>query len=128
MRYSDEINYTIVEKENTMYETVSKKQVIYLKAEMILQYLEGGNDKLDTLVLCKPEVKLVTSDQSLYEALGAVKDKSKMEYQKLIKLLENVEIMSYEKTFGFPRHIMSFERVTELQKSISKSITGGQHE
>lgn len=111
-----------------MYEMLPKKQVIYLKAEMILQYLEGSNDKLDTLVLCKPEVKLVTSDQSLYEALGAVNNKTNIQYQKLVKLLENVEIMSYEKTFGFPRHIMSFERVTELQKSISKSITGDQHE
>lgn len=106
-----------MEIKGNMYKIVpQKKQVIYLKAEMILQFLNSGNEKLDTLVLCKPEVKLVTSDQSLYEALAAVKDKENIPYQKLTKLLENVEVLSYEKTFGFPRHILSFERIDELQK------------
>ena len=94
------------------------KELTFLKAETILKYLESNDDKLETIIICKPDVKLITTDQSLYEALGSVKNKQDLNYSKLLKFVENVEIISYKRTFGFPRRILSFERQEELQKLV----------
>ncbi|RMF55419.1 hypothetical protein D6745_02435 [Candidatus Woesearchaeota archaeon] len=95
-------------------------QKMFLKAEGILKYLEGNNDKIDTLIMCKPNnIELVTTDQSLYEAVGSVKDKTKINYAKLVKFLEVVNIVSFKEKMQKPRTILKEERVKELRKKVS---------
>ncbi|MCK4589472.1 MAG: hypothetical protein KAT77_03455 [Nanoarchaeota archaeon] len=91
------------------------KQKMFLRAESIYKYLMGLSDKLDTLIICKPEnTVLMTYDQSIYEALGAIEDRTKIDYNKLIKLLEAVEIQSFREKVG-ERKILKQERVDELR-------------
>ena len=94
------------------------QQKFFLKAESIYKYLLNVSEKLDTLIMCKPEnTVLMTYDQSLYEALGAIEDRSKIDYNKLIKFLEAVEIQSFKEKMG-ERKILKSERVEELKKSL----------
>lgn len=95
-----------------------QKQKMYLKAEHILKYLMG-NENMDTLIMCKSaEVGLVTSDQSLYEAVGSVQNREKIDYNKLVKLLEVTEIISFRKDMKKERKILTEERVKELKEKI----------
>lgn len=97
---------------NKMMET---QQRMMLKAEAIYKYLIGASDKLDTLIMCKPaNAVLSTYDQSLYEALGAIEDKSKISYPKLIKFLEVVDVQSFKEKIG-ERKILKEQRVQELR-------------
>jgi len=97
---------------------MESKQRMMLKAEAIYKYLLGSSDKLDTLIKCKPEnIELRAFDQSLYEALGAIEDRSRIDYNKLIKFLEVVEIKSFKEKIG-ERKILKQERVDELKKSL----------
>jgi len=93
------------------------QQKFFLKAESIYKYLLGISDKLDTLVMCKPQnTVLITYDQSLYEALGAI-EREKIDYNKLVKFLEVVDIQSFKEKVG-ERKILKSERVNELNKSL----------
>lgn len=90
----------------------------YLKAEAIIKYFKG-NDMLETEIMCGTSNDLVTSDQSLYEALGSFEDKSQIDLNKLVKLLEVVEIVSYNATFKQPRKILTPKRVDQLNELIN---------
>ncbi|MBS3122901.1 hypothetical protein J4434_08530 [Candidatus Woesearchaeota archaeon] len=96
-----------------------KQEKRYLTAEAIMRYFKG-DEKLSTEIMCNTIPNLVTSDQSLYEALGSFEDKSQIDLNKLVKFLEVVEIMSYAKTFG-PRKILTPQRVDELWGIINKN-------
>jgi len=92
-------------------------QKMFLKAEAIYKYLLGVSDKLDTLILCKPEnTVLITYDQSIYEALGAI-DRDKIDYNKLVKFLEVVDVQSFKEKIG-DRKILKQERVEALKNSL----------
>ena len=92
---------------------------MYLKAEVILRYLIGENDKLDTLIMCKSSgIDLVTSDQSLYEAIGSIMPEDGFKLPKLIKLLEVVDIVSYKSGTSHPRKILKPNRVHELRSLV----------
>jgi len=92
-----------------------QKQKSYLKAEAIYRFLLGADDKLDTLVMCQSsEIGLVTTDQSLYEAVGAFEDKSKINLNKLTKLLEVVEVISFRESMKKLRRILTDERVSQI--------------
>lgn len=92
-------------------------QKMFLKAEAIYKYLMGVSDKLDTLIMCKPEnTVLITYDQSIYEALGAI-DRDKIDYNKLVKFLEVVDVQSFKEKMG-ERKILKDERVKELKNSL----------
>ena len=94
------------------------QQKLFLKAESIFKYLVGSSDKLDTLIMCKPEsTVLMTYDQSIYEALGAIEDRSKIDFNRLIKLLEAVDIQSFREKVG-ERKILKQERVDALKNSL----------
>ena len=100
------------------------KQKMFLKAEAIYKYLMGISDKIDTLIMCKPgNTVLITYDQSLYEALGAIEDRSKIDYNKLIKFLEVVDIQSFREKVG-ERNILKEERVKELKNSLESEKNG----
>lgn len=86
----------------------------YLKAEVIYRYLMG-DDELGTLIMCKPgDINLMTTDQSLYEGLGSVKDKDALDYKRVVKLLENVDVVAYKEALKQPRKILTHERVEEI--------------
>jgi hypothetical protein len=100
-----------------MGEIKMQMQKMFLKAEAIYKYLLGISDKLDTLIMCKPQnTVLTTYDQSLYEALGAI-DRDKIDYNKLVKFLEAVDIQSFKEKMG-ERKILKQERVEELKNSL----------
>ncbi len=96
------------------------QQKMFLKAEAIYKYLLGISDRLETLIMCKPgNTVLVTYDQSLYEALGAI-DREKIDYNKLVKFLEVVDIQSFKEKMG-ERKILKQERVEELKNSLEEN-------
>ena len=89
---------------------------MYLTAESIYRFLLELDDKLDTLILCKSsEVNLVTTDQSLYEALGSIEDKSKINFNKLVKFMEVTELLPFLQTMKKPRQILTDKRVAEIR-------------
>ena len=90
----------------------------FLSSEAILRYLLGSDDQIETLVLCKPEdVELITTDHNLYEALGSTKPHDNINTNKLTKLLEVVDIISYRQKTKTNKPILKDERVEELRKS-----------
>lgn len=103
--------------ENNIKQKTEQKK-IFLKAEAILKYFLG-NDKIETLIMCKPNnVMIFTYDQSLYEAIGSLKQDEKEQLQKLTKLLENVHIFSYKEKLKQSRKILKQDRVDELRTSM----------
>lgn len=91
-----------------------------LKASAIVKYFLGTDDKIDTLIKCKPgDVELSCYDQSLYEALGSLKDYDGFDFRKLVKFLESVNIVSYKNKFG-SKPILTDERVDELRQDALK--------
>jgi len=89
---------------------IKDAKVIKLNPEFILKYLIGNDEKADTLVMCNSsEVKLITTEQALYEALGCIKSYDDFKLNKLVKLLEVVEVQAGEKA------ILKEERVEELR-------------
>ncbi len=97
----------------------SSKQKMYLKAELILRYLIGNDDKLETMIICKsPDIDFVTSDQSIYEALGSIKPSDGFKLPKLVKLFEVVDIVSYKSGTKQDRKILTDARVEELRKLV----------
>ena len=96
------------------------KQKMYLKAEALLRYLIGKDDKLDTLIMCKGgQVDLMTSDQSLYEALGSIQGEDDFKLSRLVKMMEVVDVVSYVTGMKEERKILKNERVDELRKLLA---------
>jgi len=97
-----------------------KQKSMVLKASAILKYFLGTDDKIDTLIKCKPDnVELNCFDQSLYEALGSLKDYDEFDFRKLVKFLESVDIVSYKQNVQ-ERPILTDERVEELRQEALK--------
>lgn len=93
------------------------KQRTYLKAGSIYKFLLELDEELDTLILCKSsEVHLMTTDQSLYEAIGSIKDKSQINFNKLVKLLEVTEVVSYAQSMKRSRSILTEKRVEQIKE------------
>lgn len=94
-----------------------QKQTMRLKAEAILKYLIGDDDKIDTLITCKTsDVDLVTTDLDIYEALGSIKEYDNFNFNKLKKLFEVTDIVSYKSLRKQEKPILKDERVEELRK------------
>ena len=94
------------------------KQKMYLRPEAILKYLRG-DETLNTLITAKnTEVDLVTTDQSLYEALGSVEDRSEINMNLLVKLLEVTSIVSHQEMMKEDRKILTEDRVKELRSKL----------
>jgi hypothetical protein len=83
----------------------------------ILRYLIGKDDEIDTLIMCRSsEVKLVTSDKAIYEALGSVKEYDDFRLPKLVKLFEVAKIQSAKE-----KPILTDKRVEEIRASALKT-------
>ncbi len=108
--------------------SVRPKQQRYLTAEAILRYLLQTDDSIDTMIKCNPSgVRLVTTDQSLYEAFGSIKNYDDINLRNLVKFLEVVDIVSFREKMRKPRKILSEKRVEELRKqalSTQDPVTG----
>ncbi len=101
-------------------ENTGKQRNIVLKASAILKYFLGTDDEIDTLIKCKPSnVELSCFDQSLYEALGSLKNYDDFDFRKLVKFLESVDIVSYKSNVQ-ERPILTEERVEELRQEALK--------
>ena len=99
---------------------VEKHKSMVLRASAILKYFLGSDDKIDTLIKCKPSnVELTCFDQSLYEAIGSLKDYDEFDFRKLVKFLESVDIVSYKKNVK-ERPILTDKRVEELRQEALK--------
>lgn len=90
----------------------------FLSSEAILRYLLGNDEQIETLILCKQEdVELLTTDHNVYEALGSTKQYDNININKLTKLLEVVDVISYRQKTNTNKPILKDERVEELRRS-----------
>lgn len=93
-----------------------------LRAVDILSYLIGNNEKIETLVICKPNnLELITTDQDLYEALGCIKPYDEFKLNKLTKLLEVTDVISQKYANRKQKTILKDERVEELRKLVLRN-------
>jgi len=98
-----------------------QKRTVYLNSEVLLKFFLGADDEVDTLIKCRgTEVDLITYDNDLYEALGSIKPYDNFQLQKLIKLIEVLDILSYRKNFGKEKPILTHEKVDELRTAVLK--------
>jgi hypothetical protein len=58
----------------------------------------------------------------LYEALGSIEDKSKLNYQKFVKFLETVDIMSFRYSLKKQRTVLKEERVNDIKEKSKKDF------
>jgi hypothetical protein len=87
----------------------------FLTSESIYNYLIG-DEELETAIMCRTEeIELATTDQNLYEAIGSVADRGAMPWNKLVKFLENVEVMSHRSVSRKGRSVLTHERVKEIR-------------
>jgi hypothetical protein len=97
-----------------------QKKKIYLTAESILKYLYG-DEKLEGIIIFRNnEFNILTSDQSLYEALASIEKRKKFNLTKLIKLLEVSDIVSFKRTLNTDRKILTHERAKELRNKVKE--------
>ncbi len=95
-------------------------QKMYLKPEAILKYLMG-EEKLHTLITTQnSQVQLITTDQSLYEALGSVEKREDIDINLLVKLLEVTKIMPHKELMKQDRSVLTPEKVDELRELVKK--------
>jgi hypothetical protein len=102
------------------------KERFYLNAETIYNYFMG-DEELETAIMCKTEdIDITTSDQNLYEALGSIEQRDKISYHKLVKFLENVDIISERGTRDRTRQILTPARAAEIQRlAVHEQTNGG---
>jgi hypothetical protein len=104
--------------EDTEFEQKEEKEYVLL-ASAILRYLIGKDDEIETLIMCKgSELKIVTSDKALYEALGSIKPQDEFKLPKLVKLFEVTQIQTAK-----DKPILTDERVEELRKAALKDTS-----
>ncbi|MFO7711200.1 MAG: hypothetical protein R6V53_05540 [Candidatus Woesearchaeota archaeon] len=97
---------------------MKQKQTMYLTAEAIYKYILGIDEDIETLIMCKSgTINLLTTDQSLYEAIGSIEDRSSIDYNKIVKLLEVTEIRPFRVTMKKDRTILTEDRVNEIKKA-----------
>lgn len=110
-------NMTLNAQQNT-----NAINTIGLTSEMILKYLLGTDEKIETIILCCPEnTELVTTDLNLYEAVGSIKAYDNVQLNKLTKLVEVTHVFSHKQQTGSDKPILKEERVEQLRKSALNS-------
>jgi len=105
---------------------MNQKQKFFVKSETILKYLITDDDATDTLITCKSsEIDLVTSDYDVYKALASIKQYDRFNLNKLKKLFEAVEIVSYAQNMKKAKPIIKEEEVESIRKLALGNNTGG---
>jgi len=93
------------------------QQVKMLTSSAVLRFLIGNDDALETMILCKPNhLRIVTTEQALYEALGSVKEYDQFKLNKLVKLLEIIELRA-----ATDKHILKDEDVERIRSTALKN-------
>src|SRR3989338_1855440 len=93
------------------------KRQYFLTAEAILKYLLGTSERISTMIMCKePDTDLMTTDYELYQAFVSIKKYDGLAHAKVVKLFENVDVISHRKENGEEKKILTHERVEELRK------------
>ena len=88
----------------------------FMEARVILRYLIGNDDKLDTIIICNPhQQRFVTTDQEVYHALGSVKEYDNFKLKKLSKLFEMVSIRTVAR-----KQVLTDDRVENLRSEALK--------
>ena len=89
----------------------------FIEAGVILRYLIGTDDKLDTLIICNPyQQRFVTTDQEIYHAIGSVKEYDNFKLKKLSKLFEMVSIRTVARKQVLTEDIVERLRTDALKK------------
>lgn len=105
--------------ENKTQELGNRKnqETVFIKPEILLRYLITDDDAVDTLITCKHvEYDLVTSDNTVYQALGSITDYDNVRLNRLTKFFEVVDVFSAKEKTGKPKIILTQARVEELRK------------
>ena len=99
----------------------NQKQRVYVEPHLILRYLISDDEKLDTMIVCKPkDLGLYTTDLALHEALCSIKPFDNFKLNKLVKFVETVDVLSYNKETGKEKPIVTHERVESLRAGALK--------
>jgi DNA polymerase III sliding clamp (beta) subunit (PCNA family) len=94
-----------------------QQQKFFIKSEIILKYLITEDDATDTLITCKSsEIALMTTDYDIYKALASVKNYDNFNFNKLKKLFEVVEVVSYAQHTRTPKPILKDDEVEKIRK------------
>jgi len=90
-----------------------------LDAVTILKYLIGTDTHIETAILCAPSnLRFITSDAALYQAIGSLKDYDNVHTHKIAKLLESTIVVPQ------PKWPLTHERVEELRSLALKDNAG----
>jgi len=91
----------------------------FIKAQHILRYLIGEDDKLDTLIICNPQKqRFITTDQELYHAIGSIKEYDTFKLNKLSKFFETVSVRTVAK-----KQLLTEDIVDKLRAEALKDQT-----
>ena len=83
----------------------------FLKDIDILKYLLGNDEKLETLIICKPrDVHFQTTDNEVYRAFGSLKSYDEVQRPRITKFFESVQISSSCKK------LLTHDEVEEMRK------------
>jgi hypothetical protein len=105
---------------------LEEKNVKFLSSEMILQYLLGVNEKVETAIMCKSnDIQLVTTDYNVYEALGSTTAYDTIPLNKITKLFEVVDVVSFVEKKRQPKPILKDVRVQAVRNA---ALAGTQHD
>ena len=93
-----------------------QKQSMYVNSSALLKFFLGTDDTIDTLIKCKgTEIDLMTSDYDLYEALASLRECDDFRTNKLVKLLEVIDVVSFRKNKRMDKPVLTHMRVEELR-------------
>lgn len=98
---------------------MNQKQKYFVKSNIILKYLITDDDKIDTLITCKSgEMDFITNDFEIFSALASVKESDDFNFNKLKKLFEVIEVVSYLQTMKKKKPILKDEDVEKIRKQV----------
>lgn len=96
---------------------------VHLDAVAILKYFLGTDNRIETLVLCRTEgTEITATDFELYQALGSLTSYGLAQHAKLVKFLENVDVLPYRLQTGNRKKILTHETVDALRQSALRTI------
>lgn len=89
-----------------------------LPTQQILEYFLQENSDTERQILGSRN--LITTDHSLYEALGSIYESDGFNWRKIVKFLEAVKVVSFENVTQRKKPILTQKRVEELRKNLHK--------
>ena len=95
----------------------SGRKKYFLSSGIILRYLIGNDDKIETMIICKDsDTDLITTNLALHEAFGSINQNDELKPGKTAKLFENVDVLSYRQMKGQNKPVLTHERMDELRE------------